>query len=131
METKKEKKQILNCLKEYKKFYENGKTPSDEMIDNLLIKIIDLKGKNYAKGWNDSLDRSFNQSKPVIIKTSSEKGFEFQKLLSNELSSGKLKYENASLYTIILNLIEGSSILDVENILNMVKVDLKNEQKTH
>lgn len=49
------------------------------------------------------------------------KDYEFQQKLLKDLRSGKkYAYENASIYTILLDLVEGNGVEEVANVFNLL-----------
>lgn len=49
----------------------------------------------------------------------------YQKKLVEYLKSGKLKYEDASIYTILAELVEGNGIEEVRNVLLSIEHEMK------
>lgn len=61
---------------------------------------------------------------------SKKKDMEFQRKLVEELNSGKeFAYQEASIYTVLLDLVEGNGIDEVFTILHNVATDLKKREE--
>jgi len=53
----------------------------------------------------------------------------YQKKLAKQLHNNELPYDEASIYTILLDLVEGNGVTDIFMLLHNVATDLKKRKK--